>query len=61
VRVALGGADLGMAEQLSDHLERSAPRNQQRGEGVAQIVNAVTGMSACSRIRAQSRFSSITG
>ena len=43
VGVALGGADLCVAEQPPDHFQRGAPGDQQRGEGVAQIVNADVG------------------
>jgi hypothetical protein len=43
VSVALGGADLGVAEQAPDHFKRGAARNQQGGEGVAQIVDADVG------------------
>ena len=41
--VALGGAELCVAEQPPDHFQRGAPGDQQRGEGVAQIMNADAG------------------
>ncbi len=43
VGVALVGLHLSMAEQLADHRQRHAARDEQRREGVAQIVNAVGG------------------
>lgn len=41
--VALGRADLGVAEEAADHFRRGAARNQQRGEGVPQVVDADVG------------------
>ena len=38
--VALCGADLAVAEQSTDHFQRCPARDQQRGEGVAQVVDA---------------------
>jgi len=43
VGVALRGANLGVAEQPPDHFQRRPAGNQQRGESVAQIVNADVG------------------
>jgi hypothetical protein len=43
VGVALGGADLGVAEQSSNHFQRGAAGHQQGCESVAQIVNADIG------------------
>lgn len=37
--VALRGLNLRVAEQLADHRQRHAARNEQRREGVAQIVD----------------------
>lgn len=34
VRVALGGADLGVAKQAADHFQRRAAGDEQRSEGV---------------------------
>ena len=38
--ISLGGARLRMPEQFADHFQRGAAADQQRGEGVAQVVNA---------------------
>ena len=38
--VALRGLNLRMAEEIADHRQRHATRNEQRREGVAQIVDA---------------------
>ena len=38
--VSLRGLNLRMAEELADHRQRHAARNEQRREGVAQIVDA---------------------
>jgi hypothetical protein len=40
VGVALRGLNLRVAEELADHRQRHAARNEQRREGVAQIVDA---------------------
>jgi hypothetical protein len=40
---ALGGADLGVAQQPPDHFHRCPARNKQRGDGVAQVVAADIG------------------
>ena len=43
VGVALGSADLGVTQQPTDHFQRGPARNQQGGEGVAQIVDTDIG------------------
>ena len=43
VRIALGGADLGVAEEAANHFQRCAARDQQGREGVAQVVDADVG------------------
>jgi hypothetical protein len=40
VGVALGGPDLGMTQQPPDHFQRCPAGHQQRGEGVAEVVDA---------------------
>lgn len=35
VGITLGRADLGVAEEATDHFQRSAAGDEQRGEGVA--------------------------
>ena len=37
--IALGRLHLAVAQQLADHLEGSATADQERGEGVTQIVD----------------------
>jgi hypothetical protein len=53
VGVALGGADLGVAEEATDHFQRGAAGDEQRREGVAEIVDADVGDFGRPRIRAQ--------
>jgi hypothetical protein len=43
VGVALGGADLGVAEEATDHFQRCAARDEQLREGVAEVVDADIG------------------
>lgn len=43
VCVAMGGADLGVAEEAADHFQRCAAGDQQRSEGVPQVVDADVG------------------
>lgn len=38
VSVALGGTDLGVAEEAADHFQRSAAGDEQGREGVAQVA-----------------------
>lgn len=40
VGIALGGADLGVAEEAADRFQRGAAGNQQRCEGVARAASA---------------------
>ena len=40
VGVALRGLNLRVAEELADHRQRHAARNQQRREGVAKVMDA---------------------
>jgi len=40
VGIALGGADLGVAEQPPDHFQRGPARDEQRGEGMEQVMDA---------------------
>ena len=41
--IALGGADLSVAQEPPDHFQRCPARNQQGSEGVAQIMDADVG------------------
>ena len=41
--IALGGANLGVAEQPPDHFQRGPAGDQKRGEGVAEVVDADVG------------------
>jgi putative DNA-invertase from lambdoid prophage Rac len=43
VGIALGGADLGVTQQPPDHFQRGAAGDQQRGEGMAQVVDTDVG------------------
>ena len=43
VGIALGGSDLGMSQPPPDHFRRCAAGDQQRGEGVAKVVDANVG------------------
>jgi len=43
VCVALDGADLRVAEEAPDHFQRCAAGDEQRGEGVAQVMDADVG------------------
>ncbi len=38
--IALGGLNLRMAEELADHRQRHAARNEQGREGVAKVMDA---------------------
>ena len=43
VRITLGGLHLAVAQELADHFQRCAATDQERGEGVAQVVDADVG------------------
>ena len=58
VGVTLRGLDLRVAEELSDHRQRHAARNEQRREGMAQIVDADAGQFRLSRTSSQNRLMS---
>jgi hypothetical protein len=43
VGIALGGADLGVAEEAADHFQRGAARDQQRCKRMPQVVDTDVG------------------